>query len=68
MLLLKCKVLATIGSFLVGNLLMSSAYINGITYYSTVAESNVPIISVLSSGSNTVNQEANTATLNIDVI
>lgn len=56
---MKKKILAAISSFVVGNLLMSSSYQNGFSYYSTVVGSNISIVSILSSGSKTVNQGAN---------
>lgn len=56
---MKNKILTTISSFLAGSLLMSASYQNGISYYSTIAETNLSIISILSSGSDTVNQGAN---------
>ena len=56
---MKRKILTTSSSILCGILLMSAAYPSGYTYYSSVAEISIPVVSVLASGSRTINQGAN---------
>lgn len=56
---MKRKFLTICSSILGGVLLMSAAYPSGYIYYSNVAETNLPIVSILSSGTETTYQGAN---------